>query len=69
MPGGPVRPLIAIEHAAHRVFHAALGVTNRMPDAGGERVGEQDRRDTGGADQDYEPRPARLALPGCRPPA
>jgi hypothetical protein len=69
MRGDPVRPLIAIKHAAHRVFHAALGVANRVPDAGGERVGQQNRRDTRGADQDCQPRPARLAMPGSRPPA
>jgi hypothetical protein len=69
VPAGPVRLLIAIEHAAHRVFHAVLGVAYRVADAGGERVGQQNRRDTRGADQDRQPRPARLAWPGSRPAA
>jgi hypothetical protein len=67
MPGAPVWIAVAIEDVADRVSDAALGMADRVSDAGGERVGQENRGDSRGSYQYREPCPARLALGGGRP--
>jgi hypothetical protein len=67
MLGARVWMAVAIEDVADRVPDAALGVPDGMSDAGGERVGEQNRGDSRDPNQSREPGPARLTLGGCGP--
>jgi hypothetical protein len=67
MFGAPVWMAVAIEDVADRVPDAALGVSDGVPDPGGERVGQQNRGDSHCPNQSREPGPARLTWGGGGP--